>query len=150
MSLAPGLSKWKKNTRFHSNLEVHIFSYRGEIVTVVENRHEDPHLYPGWCCLLFTLHFFQQSVNSLAEYALEPCMVNSLIKEKKNSEFKLVKLRIRLTLHCILLFRRGWVDININSRYSIIESYLMSNPLSAYILNVYEFIWLGFIAYQPS
>ena len=30
-----------------------------------------------------------------------------------------------------------------------ITGYLMPNPLYMYILNIYDLVWLGFIAYQP-
>ena len=33
---------------------------------------------------------------------------------------------------------------------SILAGYLMPNPVYTYILNVYDLVWLGFIAYQPS
>ena len=32
---------------------------------------------------------------------------------------------------------------------STIVGYLMPNPLYTYILNIYDLIWLGFMAYQP-
>ena len=32
---------------------------------------------------------------------------------------------------------------------SIIVGYLMQNPLYTYILNIYDLVWLGFMAYQP-
>ena len=32
---------------------------------------------------------------------------------------------------------------------STIVGYLMPNPLYTYILNVYDLVWLGFMAYQP-
>ena len=32
---------------------------------------------------------------------------------------------------------------------STIVGYLMLNPLYTYILNIYDLIWLGFMAYQP-
>ena len=32
---------------------------------------------------------------------------------------------------------------------STIGSYLMPNPLCTYILNVYDLVWLDFMAYQP-
>ena len=32
---------------------------------------------------------------------------------------------------------------------STIEGYLMPNPLYTYILNRYDLVWLGFMAYQP-
>ena len=32
---------------------------------------------------------------------------------------------------------------------STIVGYLMSNPLYTYILNIYDLVWLGFMAYQP-
>ena len=32
---------------------------------------------------------------------------------------------------------------------STIEGYLMPNPLYPYILNIYDLVWLGFMAYQP-
>ena len=32
---------------------------------------------------------------------------------------------------------------------SFIIGYLMPNPLYTYILNMYDFVWLGFMAYQP-
>ena len=32
---------------------------------------------------------------------------------------------------------------------SIIVGYLMPNPVYTYILNIYDLVWLGFMAYQP-
>ena len=32
---------------------------------------------------------------------------------------------------------------------SNIEGYLMANPVHTYMLNVYDLVWLGFMAYQP-
>ena len=32
---------------------------------------------------------------------------------------------------------------------STIVGYLMPNPLYTYILNIYDLVWLGFMAYQP-
>ena len=32
---------------------------------------------------------------------------------------------------------------------STIVGYLMPNPLYTYMLNIYDLIWLGFMAYQP-
>ena len=32
---------------------------------------------------------------------------------------------------------------------SSIVGYLMPNPLYTYILNIYDLLWLGFMAYQP-
>ena len=32
---------------------------------------------------------------------------------------------------------------------STILGYLMPNPLYTYILNIYDLVWLGFMAYQP-
>ena len=32
---------------------------------------------------------------------------------------------------------------------STIVGYLMPNPLYTFILNIYDFVWLGFMAYQP-
>ena len=32
---------------------------------------------------------------------------------------------------------------------STIVGYLMPNLLYTYILNIYDFVWLGFMAYQP-
>ena len=32
---------------------------------------------------------------------------------------------------------------------STIVVYLMSNPIYTYILNIYDLVWLGFMAYQP-
>ena len=32
---------------------------------------------------------------------------------------------------------------------STIIGYLMSNPLYTYIVNIYDLVWLGFMAYQP-
>ena len=31
---------------------------------------------------------------------------------------------------------------------STIVGYLMSNPLYTYTLDIYDFVWLGFMAYQ--
>ena len=32
---------------------------------------------------------------------------------------------------------------------STIVGYLMPNPLYTYILNIYDLVWVGFMAYQP-
>ena len=32
---------------------------------------------------------------------------------------------------------------------STIIDYLMPNPLYTYTLNIYDFVWFGFMAYQP-
>ena len=32
---------------------------------------------------------------------------------------------------------------------STIVGYLMPNPLYTYILDIYDLVWLGFMAYQP-
>ena len=32
---------------------------------------------------------------------------------------------------------------------STIVGYLMPNPLYTYILNIYDLVWMGFMAYQP-
>ena len=32
---------------------------------------------------------------------------------------------------------------------STIVGYLMPNPFYTYILNIYDLVWLGFMAYQP-
>ena len=32
---------------------------------------------------------------------------------------------------------------------STIVGYLMPNPLHTYILNIYDLVWFGFMAYQP-
>ena len=32
---------------------------------------------------------------------------------------------------------------------STIAGYLMPKPLYTYILNIYDFVWLGFMTYQP-
>ena len=33
---------------------------------------------------------------------------------------------------------------------STIVGYFMPNPLYTYISNIYDLVWLGFMAYQPS
>ena len=40
-----------------------------------------------------------------------PALVRQLVKERENSEFKPVKLRLKMTLCHILPERRGWVNI---------------------------------------
>ena len=32
---------------------------------------------------------------------------------------------------------------------STIVDYLMPNPVYTYILNIYDLVWFGFMAYQP-
>ena len=39
----------------------------------------------------------------------------------------------------------GWVGFY---GISTIVGYLMSNPLYTYILDIYDLVWLGFMAYQ--
>ena len=47
----------------------------------------------------------------------------------------------------------GQIDLKIISiRFygiSTIVGYLMPNPLYTYILNIYDLVWLAFMAYQP-
>ena len=33
--------------------------------------------------------------------------------------------------------------------YQPLKGYLMPNPLYTYILNIYDLVWLDFMAYQP-
>ena len=40
----------------------------------------------------------------------------------------------------------GWVGFY---GISTIVGYLMPNPLYTYISNIYDLVWLGFMAYQP-
>ena len=42
-----------------------------------------------------------------------------------------------------------WFDLVWFYGISTIVGYLMPNPLYACILNIYDLIWFGFMAYQP-
>ena len=42
--------------------------------------------------------------------------------------------------------KAGWLGFY---GISTIVGYLMPNPLYTYILNIYDLLWLGFMAYQP-
>ena len=41
-----------------------------------------------------------------------------------------------------------WFDFIVVYGISTIVGYLMPNPLYTYILNIYDLVWLGFMAYQ--
>ena len=43
----------------------------------------------------------------------------------------------------------GWFSFVGFYGISAIEGYLMPNLLYTYILNIYDLVWLGFMAYQP-
>ena len=53
--------------------------------------------------------------------------------------------------HCRLFNAKSSLWFGLVGFYgiSIIIGYLMPNPLNAYILNIYDLVWLGFMAYQP-
>ena len=42
-----------------------------------------------------------------------------------------------------------WRDLVGFYGISTIVGYLMPNPFYTYILNIYDLVWLGFMAYQP-
>ena len=42
-----------------------------------------------------------------------------------------------------------WFGLVLFYGISTIVGYLMSNPLYTYILNIYDLVWFGFMAYQP-
>ena len=42
-----------------------------------------------------------------------------------------------------------WFDVVGLYAISSILGYLMLNPLYTYMLNIYDVVWLGFMAYQP-
>ena len=44
---------------------------------------------------------------------------------------------------------RFWFGLVWFNGISNIVGYLMPNPLYTYILNIYDFVWLVFMAYQP-
>ena len=46
----------------------------------------------------------------------------------------------------IKYIRFGWVGFY---GISTLLGYLMLNPFNTYIVNIYNFVWLGFMAYQP-
>ena len=68
---------------------------------------------------------------------------------------------------CLILFvRRGWVNTNTihywcNDSLGLVKfvcfffgiltlvGYLIPNPLYTYILNIYDLVWLAFMAYKP-
>ena len=43
----------------------------------------------------------------------------------------------------------NWIGLAGFYSISAIVGYLMSNPVYTYILNIYDLVWLDFIAYQP-
>ena len=43
----------------------------------------------------------------------------------------------------------SWISLVGFYGISTIVSYLMPNPLYTYILNIYDLVWFGFMAYQP-
>ena len=53
---------------------------------------------------------------------------------------------IYIYIHIYIYIWFGLVGFN---GISTIAGYLMPNPLYTYILDIYDLVWLGFIAYQP-
>ena len=53
--------------------------------------------------------------------------------------------------YCRLFNTKSSLYIYIKYIYGIstIVGYLILNPLYSYILNIYDLVWLGFMAYQP-
>ena len=64
------------------------------------------------------------------------------IKEflKRNSKFREESKNVKSNVYFGLV---GFYGI------STIVGYLMPNPLYTYILNIYDLVWLGFMAYGP-
>ena len=52
---------------------------------------------------------------------------------------------------CFMVYKplSVWFDLVGFYGISTIVGYLMPNPLYTYILNIYDLVWLGFMAYQP-
>ena len=55
----------------------------------------------------------------------------------------------RITIHYLITYIK-YVEFGLVGFYGIstIVGYLMPNPLYTYILNIYNLVWLGFMAYQ--
>ena len=53
--------------------------------------------------------------------------------------------------YLILFIHISYIGFGLVGFYDIstIVGYLMPNPIYAYILNLYDLVWVGFMAYQP-
>ena len=61
--------------------------------------------------------------------------------------FDLMKIPDKLQLVEIKQLKLSWFGLVGFYGISTIVGYLMPNPLYTYILNIYDLVWLGFIAY---
>ena len=57
-----------------------------------------------------------------------------------------IKENEKANWYCNLLF---WFGLVWFYGLSNVVDYLMLNPLYTYILNIYDLVWLGWMAYQP-
>ena len=80
-------------------------------------------------------------ISILKEYQLFSFLFKKQ-KKKENIGLELVVLHLKTDLewHCGFVWFYG---------ISTIVGYLMPNSLYTYILNIYDLVWLGFMAYQP-
>ena len=132
-----------------------------------------------WCFLFYAISTFINSIikiiiilgwycpchseiilNSLAKMAQFRMLAITLCGLSQHGVGWLVGLFLVLwhINHCRLFDAKSTLYIYIKSVWfglvgfygiSTIVGYLMPNPLYTYILNMYDLVWLGFMAYQP-
>ena len=55
-----------------------------------------------------------------------------------------------MPISCLYIYIKYiWIGLVVFYGISTIAGYLIPNPLYTYILNIYDLVWLGFMAYQP-
>ena len=87
----------------------------------------------------------KRKVCSIEVYEGSGGRVSSLRQEAHLLRHTRIVLPVRWPLrNCYFWF--GWVGFYV---VSIIVGYLMSNPVYTYMLNIYDLVWSGFMAYQP-
>ena len=82
------------------------------------------------------------------------CLLACLVACLVMSSFMLYSISILLGLFkakssLYIYIKYIWFGLVRFYGISTIVGYLMQNPLYTYILNIYDLVWLGFMAYQP-
>ncbi len=71
------------------------------------------------------------------------------VKVLRMGQIELFNYQLRIIITCYLRsYSSAHISIWIWFGFPIV-GYLMPNPLYTYILNIYDSVWLGFMAYQP-
>ena len=97
-----------------------------------------------------TVPYRQLSSPMPMDYATSASLERHVWPGRRSIYNNIIHCRLFNAKSCLCIYTKYiWICLVGFHGISIIVGHLMPNPFYTYILNIYNFVWLGFITYQP-